>query len=316
MPRFSPESPPLNTDPELGQYLARLEQRLDEALSTIFDLEQAANAPNKLNDGMVRYADGVNWDPGFGEGLYLYANDQWNFMNFGTGFETDPVFVASAAYTIDSSDISGWNTAKGWGNHADQGYLTSESDPVFVASAAYGISSGDITNWDTAYGWGDPSGVYLPLAGGTLTGELRINITDQGDYWLQVGGDVYIDGDITTTGSGGSRNGRSWQTSSDALYVHASNTIAPSIDDGVWQYRAVDGNVTINLPTDIGTNDAANIYLLLNVDSGGPYTLTVNGSYTVVGASAPANVAASTQYLCEITQWGANSTTIRITASA
>ena len=29
-----------------------------------------------------------------------------------------------------------------------------------------------ISNWNTAYGWGNPSGVYLPLAGGTLTGGL------------------------------------------------------------------------------------------------------------------------------------------------
>jgi len=30
-----------------------------------------------------------------------------------------------------------------------------ETDPVFTASPAFGIASGDITNWDTAYGWGD-----------------------------------------------------------------------------------------------------------------------------------------------------------------
>lgn len=34
-------------------------------------------------------------------------------------------------------------------------YLTSETDPVFSASPSAGIVSTDITNWDTAYGWGD-----------------------------------------------------------------------------------------------------------------------------------------------------------------
>lgn len=34
-------------------------------------------------------------------------------------------------------------------------YLTSESDPVFVASPSFNITSTQITNWDTAYGWGD-----------------------------------------------------------------------------------------------------------------------------------------------------------------
>jgi len=33
-----------------------------------------------------------------------------------------------------------------------------ETDPIFTASDAFGITSTDITNWDTAYGWGDHSG--------------------------------------------------------------------------------------------------------------------------------------------------------------
>jgi len=36
-------------------------------------------------------------------------------------------------------------------------YLTSETDPVFGASAAAGILSSNISNWDTAHGWGDHS---------------------------------------------------------------------------------------------------------------------------------------------------------------
>jgi hypothetical protein len=49
--------------------------------------------------------------------------------------ETDPIFVASPANGILSGDISNWNSAYGWGNHASAGYLTSytETDPVFTA---------------------------------------------------------------------------------------------------------------------------------------------------------------------------------------
>ncbi len=52
-----------------------------------------------------------------------------------------------------------WDTAHGWGNHANAGYLTSytETDPVFSASAAASITNTKITNWDTAHGWGDHS---------------------------------------------------------------------------------------------------------------------------------------------------------------
>lgn len=39
-------------------------------------------------------------------------------------------------------------------------YLTTESDPVFGASSAQGISNSNITNWNTAYGWGNHAGLY------------------------------------------------------------------------------------------------------------------------------------------------------------
>ncbi len=38
--------------------------------------------------------------------------------------ETDPVFGASPASSITSGNITNWNTAYGWGNHATAGYLT------------------------------------------------------------------------------------------------------------------------------------------------------------------------------------------------
>ena len=69
--------------------------------------------------------------------------------------ETDPIFAASAAFSITTTDTGNWNTAYGWGDHSAAGYLSSESDPVFIASAAFGITTGDITNWDASYGWGD-----------------------------------------------------------------------------------------------------------------------------------------------------------------
>jgi len=71
--------------------------------------------------------------------------------------EMDPVFSMSPAYGIDSNDISNWDEAHGWGNHALAGYLTSfsETDPVFSASPVAGIVAQDITNWNAAFGWGN-----------------------------------------------------------------------------------------------------------------------------------------------------------------
>ena len=41
------------------------------------------------------------------------------------------------------------NTAYSWGNHATAGYIKTETDPIFSASPAAGIKSTDITNWNS-----------------------------------------------------------------------------------------------------------------------------------------------------------------------
>lgn len=47
--------------------------------------------------------------------------------------ETDPVFSASEAASITSTDTTNWDTAYGWGDHGAAGYLTTETDPVVGA---------------------------------------------------------------------------------------------------------------------------------------------------------------------------------------
>lgn len=68
----------------------------------------------------------------------------------GTITETDPLWSASPSFGITNTNISSWNTAYGWGNHATAGYLTSytETDPIFGASVASGITGADTTNWN------------------------------------------------------------------------------------------------------------------------------------------------------------------------
>jgi hypothetical protein len=59
----------------------------------------------------------------------------------GTITETDPIFGAHPASGINATNITDWNSAFGWGNHASAGYLTSytETDPIFATHPSNGI---------------------------------------------------------------------------------------------------------------------------------------------------------------------------------
>lgn len=66
----------------------------------------------------------------------------WWTPNYLTSYtETDPVFSASAAAGIASTNITNWNTAYGWGNHASAGYLLAST-----ASTTYQPLDGDLTS--------------------------------------------------------------------------------------------------------------------------------------------------------------------------
>lgn len=110
------------------------------------------------------------------------TSDLTNDSGFITGYsETDPVFTASPAHGITTSDISNWNGKSDFSGSYndltnkpsiptkvsdltnDSGFITSytETDPVFSSSAASGITSSDISNWNNK---SDFSGSYNDLS--------------------------------------------------------------------------------------------------------------------------------------------------------
>ena len=67
--------------------------------------------------------------------------------------ETDPIFTASSSHAITNTNITNWNTAYGWGNHATAGYLTSytETDPT-ISSWAKASTRPTYTSTDIGLG--------------------------------------------------------------------------------------------------------------------------------------------------------------------
>ena len=57
------------------------------------------------------------------------------------------------------------------------GFLTSESDPVFAASAAAGVTTTQINNWNTAYSWGNHGGQGYLVGYGAVSNHTDVSIT-------------------------------------------------------------------------------------------------------------------------------------------
>lgn len=78
---YVPET--IGVDTPLDQLVAwvlRENQRISDALSFPQGVEFVNVAPAKPRDGMLVGADGTNWNPGAGKGVYVYYATSWHFL--------------------------------------------------------------------------------------------------------------------------------------------------------------------------------------------------------------------------------------------
>lgn len=78
---YQPEHPPISMG-DAGIYLYRELLRLADALDVMavdgVTYKVLHIAPEKPRDGLVVFADGTNWNPGAGAGLYERAGGAWS----------------------------------------------------------------------------------------------------------------------------------------------------------------------------------------------------------------------------------------------
>src|SRR4051812_24352784 len=55
-------------------------QRAANAADPFNELQTLHAAPSKVREGMVAIADGADWNPGYGAGMYVYLNGEWVFQ--------------------------------------------------------------------------------------------------------------------------------------------------------------------------------------------------------------------------------------------
>jgi len=79
MSRFVITQPPekTNTTTWVQRILLRLATWIDQPVAQIFRLEALPEEPAKPELGMMVLADGTNWNPGSGAGVYYYNGSSW-----------------------------------------------------------------------------------------------------------------------------------------------------------------------------------------------------------------------------------------------
>jgi hypothetical protein len=91
MGQYVPRQPTFKIDPDLAVYLRQELSRVADSVNLQTDrlrLTPLAKEPTKPRPGDVVYADGANWDPGCGNGVYAYITNDlgvgvWSYMTCG-----------------------------------------------------------------------------------------------------------------------------------------------------------------------------------------------------------------------------------------
>lgn len=76
MARYTPGNV---SDPQLAEELAKIAQAMETA-DPFFTLDTLYAAPNKYREGTVCLFDGVIFNPGSGNGVYVYRSGAWHFL--------------------------------------------------------------------------------------------------------------------------------------------------------------------------------------------------------------------------------------------
>ena len=147
--------------------------------NTIIGTDSDINTSGALVIDQLNMTDGV---------IQSHSTRTLTLANLGYTGATD----ANKYVLPFTNNSSNWNTAYGWGDHGDAGYLTSQTSHADVvvdgnftsngilkrtSAGNYGIVTDNSNNWNTAYGWGDHGDEGYQLASADAA-----NATQLGGY--------------------------------------------------------------------------------------------------------------------------------------
>lgn len=79
---YAPERYVAGDNPQLVEWISRELLRISATFETVVakNVDFLNVAPDKPREGNVVGADGTNWNPGSGKGVYCYYGGAWHFL--------------------------------------------------------------------------------------------------------------------------------------------------------------------------------------------------------------------------------------------
>lgn len=173
--------------------------------------------------GIATVAQGLTGAPNINAGIITATS----FIGDGSGLSG--VAFTGTASTITSTDISNWNTAYSWGNHATQGYLTNVNITAGANIDVVETSEGNFIITSTSSGSVGSAGTWAVNAAGIHTSK-NVGIgTTISSSALTVEGDGRFSGVVTATRFESTSSGTPTIDSPNNLNINAIN-VAISTD--------------------------------------------------------------------------------------
>ncbi len=165
------------------------------------------------------------------------------------------VATHGAAVTTVNNNSANWNTAYGWGDHSQAGYLTAETSHTDVVvdgdftseglmkrgstDGSYSIVTDSSANWDTAYGWGNHGSAGYLTSHQDISGKASLT-------GAIFSGTVFIGTSNVNSGSANFLVGHSHSTTNDRNIVSGyDNTVSGSNNNVSGQGNTVNSDVSL-----------------------------------------------------------------------